>query len=491
MLLWSALLQQGVAQAASSSLTLSLSKHTSELGKPVYLLLGTSLATPALTSINLKDLRKHFVIDNIESIDAQEHTIKQTVRLRLYPRQSGEKLIPELAFYGGKTKPVKIRITPPIDQKNNSTINIKMDAIQRHVWRKEAVQVYMDIETASEIVALRQETETVNNIHISTLPVSHQTVAGNNNTWTRHRVGWLIYPNTNGIHNVQLPPVSYIRDGVTTHRFYPALIKLDTKNLPTYLPDTTPVGRVNIEVDTPNEALLIKRNLYYLSVKLGVDYYSPIYRSILSRQFRSNKNIRFYPTEETGKTVEPINHKTAINYRIPFTIETAGLLQFPQLKIQYFDPQTGKISTKHFNNKRLFVVTQWLVIVLYLVGIGVLTWIAGRIIKITRSSMRRHYVYFQALQQLYNPESVDDLKISLDIMSQAESWPDNSTIKQRLARWNAVQPELSEVTEKIGPLQELIYGKCEGNINTIQDSLIMLCYRRQPLLRLYGYLKDT
>lgn len=257
------------AREVESGLDIVVSRTTIEYGKALYLDLSSTHSRPSLARIDVSMLERDFVIHNIGDVELDKNGKKQSLQIRLYPRHPGKAVIPSLGYENNKTKQISVNISPAIDPKNGSLITVDINVSSTDIYVRQAVSIQMSVLTGTKILALDVGEVINSEMDIVYLPVTRTgaDVTAFTAAMTQHQTGWVLYPTTSGQHKIQLPPVKYIRDGVTTHLFYPPGLELNVKSLPAYIPSIMPVGQFELELSASNRLLLVKSKLSYLSIR--------------------------------------------------------------------------------------------------------------------------------------------------------------------------------------------------------------------------------
>jgi len=461
-----------------------------EFGKPVYIDLHTRYLQPYLSTLDLSPLDSDFVVETPDNVEHDTDGSQQSWRIRLYPRRPGELWIPSLEFHGSRTEPVRVIATPAIDRKDNAPILVSNEVGGTSVWINQAVQVNMQVESDSRYAWLDSETAQQDGIKIVALPQTRHARVQNGVRRTQHRIGWVLYPQTAGTITLQLPPVKYQRDGVITHWFYPPEIELHVRALPAFVPPTMPVGRMQLEVSMPDQLFLLKRELVFLSLRIRNEGPPGQYPSEVLRQLKSNQTVTFYPPREmTDENDSQTDNGKEDRYQVPFAPKIMGLISMPSVRLQYFDPSTGKIETQNYLLGKFVAVGQWVVytgVAVVLLGVMVLSRFFYRRLK---RQLQVYQSYRTALRKLQQAETPGELKSALMDVAGAESWPTNLTLAVWLNYWITRYPRLSSVSDDILRLQERLYGQAEVTVDEIRYCLIDICYQRMLLLKILGYIR--
>jgi hypothetical protein len=463
-----------------------------EFGKPVYIDLHTRYLQPYLSTLDLSPLDRDFVVETPDNVEHDTDGSQQSWRIRLYPRRPGELLIPPLLFHGYRTEPYRVIVTPSVDHKNNAPLLVSNEVGGTSVWINQAVQVTMQVESDSRYAWLDTETAHQDGIEIVALPETHHTWVQNGVRRTQLRIGWVLYPQTTGTITLQLPPVKYQRDGVITHRFYPPKIQLHVRALPAFVPPTMPVGRMQLEVSMPDKLFLVKRKLVFLSLRIRSEGPPGQYPSEVLRQLKSNQTVTFYPPREmTDENDLQMDNGKEGRYQVPFAPKIMGLISMPSVRLQFFDPSTGKIETQNYSLGKFVAVGQWVVytgVTILLLGVMVLARFLYRRLK---RQLQVYQCYRTALRKLQQARTPGELKSALMDIAGAESWPTNLTLDVWLNYWITYYPRLSSVSDEIQRLQLWLYGQAEVSLDEIRYCLIDICCRRMPLLKIGAMRRRT
>jgi len=459
-----------------------------EYGKPVYVKLHTRDLQPRLDTLDLSRLGKDFVVETPGSVERNSDGSQQSWRIRLYPRRPGELLIPPLVFHGIKTEPVRIIATPSIGRKDNVRMRVSSEVGDSSVWINQPVQVTMQVESDSRYAWLDAEAARQEGIEIVMLPHTRHTRMLNGEQRTQHSIGWVLYPQATGTSAIQLPPVEYRRGGVITHRFYPPKIELHVRALPTFVPPTMPIGRMEVEASMPGQLFLVKRELALLTLRIRSEGPPGRRPSEVLRQLKSNQTVTFYPprnmTDDNGS--QTANGKED-SYQVAFAPKIMGVISLPSVRLQYFDPSTGKIQTHTQSLGKFIAISQWVVyagVAVLLLGVTVLSRFVYRGLK---RQIQVYRFYRTAVRKLRQAETPGELKSALVDIAGAESWPTNLTLAVWLNNWVTRYPRLSSVSDGVLRLQGWLYGRADATIEEIRRCLIDICYRRIPLLKILGH----
>jgi len=471
------------AYAMQSSFSVTLDTHQVEYGKSVELTLETTRTSPSLDKVSLNGLEKNFVVETGYSAGRDTNVGGQHREVRLYPRHSGSLAIPALHFQELTSQPLTLQVSQAIDHKTNTPIRIMNHIDSQDVWFKQAIKLTMEFETSAPVIVLESEPARIDTIQILQSPVDHRP-ADNGSNNSLHRIGWILYPTRVGSHQLQLPAIRYIRDGVTTHRFYPPPLKLKVRPLPRYVPTTMPVGNVTLDMRLPDKWFVQAGKLQYLSVLLRGEGIRKQDLPSLEQQFKSTDTIKYYPASTNDKVLLDFSGLTSIReYRIPFVTQTSNVIHPSALRIQYFDPDSGRIVTRQEFPGSVISINRWWVfagLVLLLAGLWRLYWYLMPKLK---TLWLRYQNYLSALATLEQAKSTDAIKAAIQKIAGAESWPTNLTFTAWFKHWRLRHGEDDDLHKVIEHLQQHRYGGESFDFDRSRKQLMHSVLHRYRLLR--------
>lgn len=464
----------------TTELDVFISGNQVQLGKMLNLRL-----TSSQTKVSLNDLDLSPLLPDFHIIDLSEPEIKnnhQQRRLHIYPRKTGSLLIPRLTFINTTTETIAVEVTPPIDSKNNTIIDVQTSVSTLSPWKKQQVLVKFEFITKAPIVVFDTPKAYSNHSNTIALETFSEPVTYEHQQWTRHITGWAIYPKQTGIHQLTLPAIRLVRDGVTTHRFYPPLINLNVKNLPVYIPSTMPVGKLDFKIiEKPTSPVFIN-NIGKLQLKLTGYGNEPTRLPVLNPQLKSTEAISIYPPEIV------VNHhstqhgiRTEAIYDVNFKINQQGSHDFKEINLPYFDPVSGTIKPLTETIGTIHSIHPWGGIIGSILLLGLIYRVIDKLWQWMNSQWQTYIRYKNALIQISKANSPNTIKSCLKLISIAEDWPSNMTIRQWYFCSHSIQPELN--FEGLERLEQALYHNQEENINSLKNDLINMCYQRQKMLK--------
>jgi len=428
--------------------------------------------SPSLQSIDFSALDALFHVDTSSAIDTSNH--QQQWRLRLYPYRTGKQLIPSLFYNGIASQPLPLDVSDAIDPKTGLPMPVVMTTSFRPddtLWARQQFTLLYTITNPHQYSQFHFRAPAPGK------PVLREFELPVVQTRTRqfeHRLGWSIHVNQPGKIKINLPPLQFISDGVTTHTFYVAPLDLDIHALPLYVPVTMPVG--NIDIDrTTHWQYSATDTLSTLEVTLTGHGIDANHMPEMANRLHSHTGIRTYPLAMTSH--EHFDHDgihSEIRYALPFKTTAQGMLRFPDTTLAYFDPANGRIQSVTLQLPVIVSLRTWLATLL----IAAFLLLGYRLLKQPVRQflcyLQRFFLYHKTLRQLPTINSTEQLRQCIGRFARAKGLSENISPGQWLASCPpAAQPDSLAL---IDSLNRFFYQTAQrSDLNAIKTALLHFC----------------
>jgi len=479
---------------ARPSLEVQLKKSSGELGRPVYLkIIGEELKTD-LSKLSLHSLNKEFVLDSKDldteivkqtnGDDKQKNKTsirRQTLSLKLYPRQTGELLIPSFTIDKHHSTEKTIIILDAIT--DGKIISIDWKLMTSEAWQREQIVISLALTTPEEYATIKLAKQSVDGFEITPLPVNREWIEDDQGGKSTITAGWSLLPLKSGNMEIDLPAIEYHLSGVIRRNFYLPKIKLAIRPLATYLPPTIPVGKLNIESSITPTGILNTNDLAYWNISIESKSLTPYWLPPVLRQIKSNDNILFFPaTSKRSMHPDSKGVHGRVNHTIPFKPLSNGLINLPALKIQYFDPITGRLESITHQTKRpisIGTATRILAIFIFLV---VLLYLWKGLYRYIHSRVKYRKRRLNALEMIKQAKTKEEVLAGLRLLGRSEGWPANLTLSEWLECWQMKYLTEPQLKEAIQSLSNYCYGLAkENSLQAIISSLAKLLKKPQNI----------
>lgn len=467
---------------AGDRLTVASTVESVELGKPFVLNVMTSLKTPSLARIDLSPLQKDFVIKEVGDVSYSESQEVQMLRLRLYARDTGIFTIPELKFEGRSSYSFPVRIEKAIDPKTKKPVDIKFEFKHNSPWVRQQWILKVTITSADEIIILKTEQPDLENFRGTVIEQSsyHNVSDGK----YLHKTGWVLFPGRAGTFDLDLPAIKYYRDGVNTHNFYPPRLTLNVKPLPAYIPGTVPVGKLSLRLDGPDNPFLIRGNLHSYKMEIVGHGIQAVDMPVITMETDGQEQTLHYQSKKLAQQVFA-HHRldSRILYTFPFVSVKSGLITFSGIRLQYFDPDDGRLHAETFYPGTWFSLPYWLAILLLLSFVGLVFYIVRLLINWLAKKWRYLRICKSVISVISSTDDCADFKKALQVFAGAEGWLDNPSMLQIKRTWKDHYPHNAKNIAVFDLLMRRLYRGDDIDVNVIRNQLLLLIYSRAKIFR--------
>jgi len=438
--------------AASGALALHVDRTNVEFGQGIAAQLHYTDQLPRPT---LKALDTTFAVDTGGTGQVGAHAFVQ--HFTLYPRRTGELVVPALRAGDQHTTPVTIHVTAA--QEAGHALQVHATVSTTDPWVRQQVRVVMEVSSADPFFGLELRTPQLPGFEVVPIPMQQRKEMRGNVRYTVKTVGWLLYPLRDGTFKLELPPVSYVRNGLAVRRFYPPSTTLHVKPLPLYVPPLMPVGAITVHTGLTPTGTLRTGRLAYWNVDIeGADVPADWLPPVLA-QIRSGPQLQVFPAESSHHDRPDADGVHGlIRHRIPLKSLASGRVPLPRLRLQYFDPNTGRIVVVTTTPERPLALSLPVLILLALLVAGLIGGFAKLLGPRAISRWRRYRLRRQALARLHEAADPQALRSTLRLFARAEGWPTNLSLSAWLEYWRRDYQLPDELATAITQLRATSYG---------------------------------
>jgi len=448
-----------VSQAyASVDFQVELSKSTVEYGKSVNLIISSRTLQPSLQTIDLSALKKEFFISTRKNPHTDTH--RQQWNIQLYPRRTGNLIIPALTYSGNTSAIQRLTSKSAVDPDTGNTLSLESSISSRNPWVNQQVLINIIITTKNKYIVVEKATSNLATGQLLSLSTQkHQA-----SNIVQHKTGWAYFPIKSGKQLIELPPLLYKSDGVITHRFYLPLQQLTIQALPLYVPDNFPIGKLSIHAEaTP--LFFLSNTLQNRRITLKARGISKQQLPRIQNYFRSQAGLLLYPPTVSLKQSSDHSGLTSLaSLEIPFKASSTGIYRLDDIRLQYFEPVSGRIQTLSYHWPKMFFINPWLlafIVIFLLLAIGYYFIILFRFLKqvyIKRTALKI------ARHDLLNAKTPEEIKSAIILISQAENGISNTTLQ----RWK------KNKQIDIEPLSQALYRKSSYDLAELKQAYLKL-----------------
>ena len=449
---------------ATANFDVRLTKNNIEYGKHTNLILSSNSSTPSLSTINFSVLNENFFVSAGADIITTNN--RQEFHIQLYPRHTGEFTIPALNYAQHTSEAIPLMVVPAIDSKTGNTLTIASSTSVQTAWINQQVLITVSIRSKNKYIVLDKISPILATGRLLPLPTDSDVLlnVGQDPSplTTHHTTGWAYFPTQPGRHSIELPAIQYKSDGVITHRFYLPIQNITVKPLPLYVPTNFPVGTFSLHGDTKSLILLTDK-LQHIGLALIAEGISKNQLPRIENYLRSQQGLQLYPA--TNKLVQASNLAgitSQAKMEIPFKSNGTGIYQFADIRLQYFEPVSGKIRTLHYQWPTLFFISPWLLTLISLLVLLLLTYISSILYRYAKQYIRKYQILKQARQDIINAKTPIEIKSAIMLMSLAEDGIGNTTLQCWRRNKNV----------DIEPLSQALYRRSNSDIQDLKQAYL-------------------
>ncbi len=305
----------------------------------------------SLEHLSLDLWKQYFsIVYGDEYKDEDEYgRIIQTLKLRLYPRNQDVSQLPALTLEKAKSLSIPLKVTPT--KIKNEPIELSWNVSNLSPWQREAVIIHVRIQSSDATAHVILDSPDNNESMLRTLKTKKHIAK---NGIAIFDAGWIFYPLSDGKQSIDLPAIRYQLSGSDRRRFYLPIQNLQVNPLPSYLPPNLPVGELKlntyIESGEINEWKTIVHTPALIPFGVpGLDKQL----SIINGQDISNIKMKYKKLSDY-KNYGDLN---IIDTPLPKWLMPIG----PDInvKLRYFDPQSGTLKESLHNLPRHWTMPVW------------------------------------------------------------------------------------------------------------------------------------
>ena len=419
-----------------SQLKLVLDNTQVELGEPISsTVYGINLSREILLT-DLQILNSNFGIiveEEVETIQdsrwPDQHV--QVLHFELYPRNSGTIKVEQLNIEDNYSKLRSVTVNHGVVKGKN--IGIQTSVSTNNPWERQQVLFELEISTPELFASLSTEDTIKTPGHeIVALPSSkRRTTNSKGEQFSVLKMAWAIFPLIPGKHHIALPKIHYNLSGqVRRHYFLPDL-QLNTRALPPYVPPTMPIANIAISSSVNASSPLDTDSLFYWQITIKSAALKPYWLPPVLHQISSNEELSYLQIE-SERTMQPDKNGVhgQVTHHLPFKAKQSGIISLPELRLQTFDPNSGRLTTVIHPSQQFFVLSQswrWLLVAIFALF---LFWILKRLLQYLSLKWERNKKRKFAIEKIQQSQDAQALRSAIKFLGEAEGLPHNLSLSE-------------------------------------------------------------
>lgn len=340
-----------VLVVGNSYAQVSIYPKTIMLGLPVIMVFVGKEVESDFEKVNKSQLKKQF---EIYDVDGDSNRI----RLILYPKQVGILKVPAMQQGQINYQGENIVVT------ENDEVNVRWKAPISKTFANKVVtwQAEVSLVNAVNNVSFEQHPHFNNKLSYN-LPekpfISSSVLFGKTETFSMS-----IMLDKAGKTKIRSPVVKVKNATSRPWRFFDNTASLQVLPLPSYLPITTPVGRLTIVMEEL-PLFISTGELVNLKWQVLGEHVPTNLLPNLSQQLGYQQAVEWLsPRSVFNTNIKALAHNSEVTVSQPFRVNSAGLFTLPEMRISYFETKTQQLKDVFTQKQFVWVVPIWLVWIL-------------------------------------------------------------------------------------------------------------------------------
>ena len=387
---------------------------------------------------------------------------------------------PCLALSSGQASAQESGRSGKLEIYQDADFQVQYETSATNVWQRQPILVKVRVLSRDPYITLKVADVSIDGLELVPIPAQRHRIDEPKNKHTVFELGWIIVPLLENTGTLQLPPVQLERGGTLEHSFTLPALNFTARALPPYVSPLVPVGRMQIMAQVNADSLLDTDTLAFWKIQLRslstpANWFPP-----LLRQVQDSDGVEFLPAEIRRASRPDIQGFNAeVDYLIPFKAKKSGVSTLPGLRLQYFDPDSGKLVNVYLPAREVIALGwPWRIaaVLMLLLVLGIMLTRAWRY---SRRCYRRWRLRRRALQTIQLAGGMADIRDGLSLFARAEGWPENLVLHAWYRHWLSRYAPSDPLHAALQAAQEACYsGRTVATIEDIRRELYPALRRR-------------
>jgi hypothetical protein len=229
--------------------------------------------------------------------------------------------------------------------------------------------------------------------------------------------------------------------------------------------------------------MLNTNDLAYWNISIESESLTPYWLPPVLRQIKSNDNILFFPaTSKRSMHPDSKGVHGRVNHTIPFKPLSNGLTNLPGLKIQYFDPLSGRLESVIHQTRSPISTGNAIRILAIFILLVALFYLWKKLYQYIQCRVKYRNWRMNAIKLIKEAETKEDVLAGLRLFGKAEGWSANLTLTEWIEHWQMKYKTEPQLKECIQSLSDYCYGLAKENaLQAIISSLTELLRKPQKV----------
>ena len=331
---------------------------------------------------------------------------------------------------------------------------------KNNVWQRQQVLISLDVVTDDPFARLDSQEFALKGFTV--IPFKQQRTTVKNETILSMK--WAVFPFVVGDYHLELPRIRYRPNSGRPEKLTLPTLPIKVRRLPIYVPPTMPVGEIELESSWNNGLWVSTKQLLDWNIKVIANNVVKQTLPPLSRQLKTTESLQIFPMQQTSQTQQ--SDQGIINqqlYKIPLKALSSGKLELPNIQIQYFEPESGKLQKASIKPPFVIALRYWMQWFLVLLLVALLK-ITPKLNSIHRKFLNRQ----QALQALKQAENYQQIRSAINRFSITKNWEENITLSEFVQHWEKENSNDTRLRTLLESLKAQQFSANENQNNSIE-----------------------
>ncbi len=470
--------------AGAAQLSASVAQNDLIYGQSLTMTVRAENRGAVLQGIDLDPLREDFQVETSAASDTDGDGTIDTLRIKLRPRRTGEFTIPSLSLAGARSEPLPLHVAAASDGGQPLRVDSRVSASS--VWVRQQLLVTVHVRSTNRFFEL--QAPSFDQPGLTVVPLQTETdnesIAGTD--YTVKTTGWALYPAHSGAMLLNLPPVDYSRGGRIQARFAVPRVRVDVRALPPYIPADMPVGAVRLTTRLDAPALLNTDSIAFWKVTTSASNLPVAALPSALARLRDSADLEFIPaTPVWGQqtTVDGVHSSRTVT--IPFVAGGSGRIPLPILRLQYFDPDTGRLVRVATQAQSVWVLGTGWRISLSAICLAALLYGATHTWRVVRAAHARSKRERALLREIRAAGRASEVRRALQHFGHDQGWRLNGSLQTWLLRftqhYRSVDPRLEQNLVTLNRLE--FAAEQRGDLDEVRARVVAALQKARPRRR--------
>lgn len=341
----------------------------------------------------------------------------------------------------------------------DSAMKVRTRVSTKTPWQRQQVIIRVEVEARDAFAGLAVS-DPWNPPGFEVIPLPATRVASAMGKGKLLGIGWALLPLVAGEQQLELPRIHYRLSGAARYRYLPPPVTLTIKPLPPYVPPTMPVGKIEFSGSLTPAGYLPVDHLAYWTMNIRAEALTPRWLPPIRHQVDSSDVVQFLP-ETIHRAIKPDQQGIhgQIEIQFPFKPLRSGRLKLPELRLDYFDPETGRLVRRRYAPQRPIVYSRPVAGGMMVIVLLAIFWLGWRFYRGLQRVLQRQKIRREWLEGIAQAETPRILRHQLTQIPVTKNGSDNLSLQQWGVQWRQRYPVRDGFDQALQRLSQACYAQ--------------------------------